>query len=68
MEIKPLAQGSTGSERPAKIPTGVYRARTSALSTSEEEICLQALRPSSEFCRDGQEMDYTIIFHGMSRL
>lgn len=31
-------------------------------------MCLHVLRPSSEFCRDEQKMDYTIIFHFMSRL
>lgn len=47
----------------------VYRARMSTLPTKEREgVCLQALRPSSEFFRDGQEMDYTVTFHWLSRL
>lgn len=64
-----LAQGSTGSKGLAEISTCVDRARMSAPPTKYEKVvCLKALRPCSEFCRDEQEMNYTIIFHFMSRL
>lgn len=61
--MRQLAPGCPGSKRAAKICTCVQEAQVSVLSTKEEAVVhLNVWGPPSEFCRDEQEMDYTILF------